>query len=228
MHTEILLTIVCLFVFLVLLEGNVDPEDKPLMVQACLQRLAIEPVRGVHSLHPVVVEHDGTLVLVLLIPAQDGLGKLIPRVVVLDGRVDGWHLGRVNEDRPSGPCDDIGRARDGHMGSRPSDEVVGNARELGVRGHVGIGSSRVEPVPGLEEDGLLRVEGAFGDDLDVGLGVLAEVIGKDGSGGEEHAAEHTEQYLCGLHLLLVLFATGRNYTGVCVCYCVVNVRRCFL
>ncbi len=197
MHTEILLTIVCLF----LLEGNVDPEDKPLVVQACLQRLAIEPVGGIHPLHPVVVEHDGALVLVLLVPAQDGLGKLVPRVVVLDGRVDGWHLGRVNEDRSSGPRDDIGGARDGHMGRRPGDEVVGNARELGVRGHVSIGGSRVEPVPGLEEDGLLRVEGGLGDDLDVRLGVLAEVISEDGSGGQEQAAEHAQQCMCGLHLL---------------------------
>ncbi len=70
---------------------DVDSENEPLIVQTGLKSLGVEAVCGIQPLYPVVVEDDGTVLLIALISAQDGLIELISGIVVLNGRVDGGH-----------------------------------------------------------------------------------------------------------------------------------------
>ncbi len=171
------------------LEGNIDSEDKPFIVQASLKRLGVETVCGIQPLYPVVVEDDWTVVFILLISAKAGLVKFISGVVVLNCGIDRRNRHSVNDDGSSRPCDSERGACNGCVRSGPGDEVIGNAGQLSVGGHVRVGSSGVEPLVGLQELVLLGVEGTLGNDLDISFGVSTEVISQDGSAKQEHCKQ---------------------------------------
>ncbi len=97
------------------------------------------------------------------------------------------------------------------MGSGPGNEVIGNAGQLSVRSHVSVGGSGVEPLPGLQELILLRVELTLRDDLNVSLGIITEVISKNGA--EEQA--EGQQGKDSLHHS----CWSRQGSVVCVCVC---------